>query len=71
MDSRDAIDRAIETERNRCELLLDLYRQCFKDKGLEHLWCRIRNQIALGVEPKDADFASQFIDDDQDTEDNT
>ena len=60
----DQIAAAVEAERSRCAKLLDFYRKDFLDTPYEPLWCRIRNQIAMGTDPEKADLASQFSDDD-------
>ena len=54
---------AVEAERQRCVDLIDLYRKEFDGSPLQSLWCRIRNQIALGTQPDKADLRSQFEDD--------
>jgi hypothetical protein len=55
---------AIENERTRCVNLLDRYRHEFEGSIFLSLWCRIRNQIAAGIQPEEADFQKQFEDED-------
>lgn len=56
---------AIETERQRCVEIIELYRREFDGSALQSVWCRIRNQIALGTPPDKADLRSQFEGDDE------
>lgn len=61
----DQIATAVEAERSRCVKLMEFYRREFEGTKLEHLWFRIRNQIAIGTDPEKADLASQFLEDDE------
>ncbi len=60
---KKAVEQAVEDERNRCVGLLEFYKHEFDRTALQALWCRIRNQIALGTQPDKADLRSQFEDD--------
>ncbi len=61
--SEDPIELAIQAERARCIALLELYRRDMEAGGLDSLWCRIRNQIAMGIEVGGASFESQLGED--------
>lgn len=63
MSIEEQIEAAVQAERDRCTQLLEAYRQNFEqssDKWMGHLWCRIRNQIALGSPVEEADFGVQM-----------
>ncbi len=67
MTTKKEIEEAVQRERDRCAGLMDAYRQDFEnspDEMMASLWCRIRNQITLGVDPENSDFGSQFSDED-------
>jgi hypothetical protein len=66
------IEEAVLAERERCTALLEACRHVFdtsSDKFMGHLWCRIRNQIALGSPVEEADFGVQMGLDELDEED--
>ncbi|XZE36553.1 hypothetical protein SH501x_002132 [Pirellulaceae bacterium SH501] len=72
MATEEEIERAVEQERARCLELLMFYREAFdksSDEMIGHLWCRIYNQVSMGVEAKDAGFQQQFFDDEDWDED--
>jgi hypothetical protein len=57
------IEEAVLAERERCTALLEAYRHLFdnsSDDFMKQLWCRIRNQIALGAPVEEADFGVQM-----------
>lgn len=63
------IEQAVLAERDRCTALLEAYREMFEsstDKWMGNLWCRIRNQIANGAKPEEADLAVQLNLDEED-----
>lgn len=47
-------DAAVLAERDRCLRLLEMMREEFRNTDLEHVWCRVRNQIANGDRPPSA-----------------
>lgn len=59
----DQIATAVDAERSRCVKLLDFYRLDFLDTPYEALWCRIRNQIAIGTSAENAALDTQLTDD--------
>ncbi len=72
--TNDDIERAIEAERTRCLELLEIYRPNFDqstDRFMGSVWCRIYNQINMGVPSDGAAFGphSIFEDDDDDQDD--
>jgi hypothetical protein len=66
MSRAEEVAAAVEAERQRCVEILELYQKEFGGSPLlQSLWCRIRNQIAMGTPSDEADFRSQFEDDDE------